>query len=78
MSYVYSLPTTGTMSFVDFLKDVGPYSSEISDATAQRGRVRTVLKDFKKEKCPESRDYRHITDVSISCISYVFSVASAG
>ena len=62
MSYTYSLPTTGAMSFVEFLKDVGLYSSEISDATAQRGRVRTVLKGLKKE-AQEVRDYRHIVNV---------------
>ncbi|KAI7853896.1 hypothetical protein BDC45DRAFT_569867 [Circinella umbellata] len=73
MSYTYSLPTTGAMSFVDFLKDVNPYSSEISDATAQRGRVRTVLKGLKKE-AQEVRDYRHIVNTVEDYLPYLVSV----
>lgn len=68
MSYFYSLPTTGAMSFVDFLQNVGPYSTEISDATAQRGRLRTVLKDLKRDS-QETRDYRHILNVSQVVVS---------
>ncbi|KAL0088326.1 pH-response regulatory protein PalC [Phycomyces blakesleeanus] len=60
MSYPYSLPTTGAVSFVDYFEDVGSYSSQISDATAQRGRLRTVLKGLKKEAL-DTRDYRNIT-----------------
>lgn len=56
------------MSFVDFLQNVGPYSTEISDATAQRGRLRTVLKDLKRDS-QETRDYRHILNVSQVLVS---------
>lgn len=56
------------MSFVDFLQNVGPYSTEISDATAQRGRLRTVLKDLKRDS-QETRDYRHILNVSQMVVS---------
>jgi hypothetical protein len=63
MSYPYSLPTTGSLSFVDYLETATPYSSEISDATAQRGRLRTVLKELKKEN-PSARDYQVIVNVS--------------
>ncbi|KAI9496417.1 BRO1 domain-containing protein [Zychaea mexicana] len=73
MSYTYSLPTTGAMSFVEFLKDVGSYSSEISDATAQRGRIRTVLKELKKE-AQEERDYRHIVNTIEDYLPYLISV----
>lgn len=65
MSYPYSLPTTGSLSFVDYLETAAPYSSEISDATAQRGRLRTVLKELKKEN-PSARDYQVITNVKSS------------
>ncbi|KAG0167535.1 hypothetical protein DFQ30_005970 [Apophysomyces sp. BC1015] len=73
MSYPYSLPTTGTMSFVDFLSNVGPYSSEISDATAQRGRIRIALKGLKKE-AQESRDYRLIINTIEDYLPYLFSI----
>lgn len=62
MSYPYSLPTTGALSFTDYLETDVPYSSEISDATAQRGRVRTVLKELKKES-HSARDYQVIINV---------------
>lgn len=63
MSYPYSLPTTGSLSFVDFVDSAEPYSAEISDATARRGRLRHVLKEFKKET-QSSRDYSLIMNVN--------------
>jgi hypothetical protein len=69
MSYNYSLPTTGSLSFVDFLESVGPYSSEISDATAQRARLRAVLKELKKET-HSTRDYQII--INVSGLSFFF------
>ncbi|KAI9323247.1 hypothetical protein BX666DRAFT_34235 [Dichotomocladium elegans] len=73
MSYSYSLPTTGAMSFVDFLGNAESYSTEISDATAQRGRVRTVLKDLKKEP-QDTRDYRHIINTLEDYLPYLVSI----
>ncbi|KAG0185744.1 hypothetical protein DFQ28_008836 [Apophysomyces sp. BC1034] len=61
------------MSFVDFLSNVGPYSSEISDATAQRGRIRIALKGLKKE-AQESRDYRLIINTIEDYLPYLFSI----
>ncbi|KAF7730444.1 hypothetical protein EC973_002251 [Apophysomyces ossiformis] len=75
MSYPYSLPTTGTISFVDFLDNTGRYSAEISDATAQRGRIRTVLKGLKKE-AQESRDYRLITNTIEDYLPYLISIVN--
>lgn len=78
MSYPYSLPTTGSLSFVDYLETTEPYTSEISDATAQRGRLRTVLKELKKET-HSTRDYQIIINVyniylfEISVVIYLFS-----
>ena len=63
MSYPYSLPTTGTLSFIDYLETPEFYSTEISDATARRGRLRTVLKELKKET-ESARDYQVIINVS--------------
>lgn len=62
MSYPYSLPTTGSLSFVDFFQTVEPYSLEISDATARRGQLRNVLKEMKKETL-SSRDYSFLMNV---------------
>jgi hypothetical protein len=62
MSYPYSLPTTGALSFTDYLENVTSYSTEISDATAQRGRLRAVLKELKKET-QSTRDYQVIINV---------------
>ncbi|KAL1932439.1 hypothetical protein VTP01DRAFT_8117 [Rhizomucor pusillus] len=73
MSYTFSLPTTGPVSFVDYIQDVGKYSSEISDATAQRGRVRTVLKEHKKQG-QESRDYRYIMNAIEDYLPYLVSI----
>lgn len=64
MSYPYSLPTTGTLSFADYFETSEPYNAEISDATAQRGRLRTVLKELKKET-HSARDYQTIVNVTM-------------
>ncbi|KAI7870872.1 hypothetical protein BDF14DRAFT_1770632 [Spinellus fusiger] len=73
MSYPYSLPTTGAVSFVDFLEDVGPHSSSISDATAQRGRLRAVLKELKKVAL-STRDYRTIVNTIDDYLPYLMSI----
>ncbi|KAI9032914.1 hypothetical protein CLU79DRAFT_172133 [Phycomyces nitens] len=73
MSYPYSLPTTGAVSFVDYFEDVGSFSSQISDATAQRGRLRTVLKGLKKESL-DTRDYRNITNTIDDYLPYLISI----
>jgi hypothetical protein len=72
MSYPYSLPTTGALSFTDYLENATSYSTEISDATAQRGRLRTVLKELKKET-QSTRDYQVIINVSSSLQKEPFS-----
>ncbi|CAG8610385.1 26025_t:CDS:10 [Dentiscutata erythropus] len=59
MSFIYPLPTTGTISFSDFLLDEDHlYLNEISEATAQRGRVRAVLKEANKAEGP--KDYTKV------------------
>ncbi|KAI8374391.1 BRO1-like domain-containing protein [Radiomyces spectabilis] len=75
MSYPYSLPTTGSLSFKDFLEDTGSYSAEVTDATAQRGRVRIALKEFKKET-PGSRDYRLILNTIEDYLPYLVAVTN--
>ncbi|KAI8646045.1 BRO1-like domain-containing protein [Parasitella parasitica] len=75
MSYPYSLPTTGSLSFVDYLESDGPYTSEISDATAQRGRLRTVLKELKKET-QSTRDYQSIINTVEEYLPYLVSIVN--
>ncbi|KAL7309167.1 hypothetical protein PS15m_011280 [Mucor circinelloides] len=75
MSYPYSLPTTGSLSFVDYLETAGPYTSEISDATAQRGRLRTVLKELKKET-HSTRDYQIIINTIEEYLPYLVSIVN--
>lgn len=75
MSYPYSLPTTGTLSFADYFETTEPYTSEISDATAQRGRLRTVLKELKKET-QSSRDYQTIVNTIEEYLPYLISIVN--
>ncbi|KAI8098599.1 uncharacterized protein BX664DRAFT_255273 [Halteromyces radiatus] len=75
MSYNYSLPTTGAVSFTDYLESTGNYSSGISDATAQRGRLRTVLKGHKKES-QESRDLAAIINAIEDYLPYLLSLVN--
>ncbi|KAG1052302.1 hypothetical protein G6F46_003853 [Rhizopus delemar] len=75
MSYPYSLPTTGSLSFVDFVSSAEPYSAEISDATARRGRLRHVLKEFKKET-QSSRDYSLIMNTIEEYLPYLVSIVN--
>ncbi|KAI8350595.1 BRO1 domain-containing protein [Choanephora cucurbitarum] len=75
MSYPYSLPTTGTLSFIDYLETPGSYSTEISDATAQRGRLRTVLKELKKET-ESARDYQAIINTIEEYLPYLVSIVN--
>jgi len=46
--YTFELPTTGSLSFVDYFSS-GPevYTSHISDATQARANLRAVLKESK-------------------------------
>ena len=62
MSFVYPIPTTVTISFSEFLLDQNKlYLNEISEATAQRGRVRAVLKEANRTEGPI--DYTKIMKV---------------
>ena len=48
-SYLYELPTTGAISFGDFLYDKSAsYISEISDTTEARANLRAALKESKR------------------------------
>lgn len=64
-SYIYELPTTGTISFCDFAIDTteaNVYSSRIADATQARANMRGVLKQSRRTDS-EDRDYLRIIKV---------------
>ncbi|KAI9487066.1 MAG: BRO1 domain-containing protein [Benjaminiella poitrasii] len=75
MSYPYSLPTTGLLSFVDYIEAPASYSSYISDATAQRGRLRAVLKELKKET-QSTRDYQTLINIIEEYLPYLVSIVN--
>ncbi|EXX59168.1 hypothetical protein RirG_191380 [Rhizophagus irregularis DAOM 197198w] len=73
MSFIYPLPTTGSISWSDFLLDEDNlYLSEISEATAQRGRVREVLKEAKRTEGP--KDYTKIINTIGDYLPYLFGI----
>lgn len=62
MSFNFRLPTTGSLLFANYIKDdTGRYGPQLSEATAQRGRVRAILKDSKHSDGPN--DYVKIIKV---------------
>lgn len=62
MSYPFALPTTGSVALADFFENVGPYSKQISEATAQRGRLRAALKTIKRQE-QLNKDYQEVINV---------------
>ncbi len=53
--YIFELPTTGSLSFVDYFSNGSDtYTSQISDATQARANLRAVLKESKHG---EDKDY---------------------
>ncbi|CAG8676102.1 13794_t:CDS:2, partial [Acaulospora morrowiae] len=73
MSFIYPIPTTGSISFSDFLLDENNlYINEISDATAQRGRVRTVLKEANRTEGPI--DYTKIISTIVDYLPYLLGI----
>lgn len=68
-SYLYELPTTGAISFGDFLYDKSAsYISEISDTTEARANLRTALKESKRS---DEKDFLRLVKVIIyrTCLS---------
>jgi hypothetical protein len=48
-SFLYELPTTGAVSFVDFCSDsTGAYTLQLAEATQARANVRAALKESKR------------------------------
>ncbi|GJE92669.1 BRO1 domain-containing protein [Phanerochaete sordida] len=60
-SYLYELPTTGAISFGDFLYDKSAsYISEISDTTEARANLRAALKESKRT---DEKDFLRLVKV---------------
>lgn len=48
--YLYELPTTGSISFVDFCSDENDvYTTHLSEATQARANLRGALKESKRD-----------------------------
>jgi hypothetical protein len=61
--YLYELPTTGAISFGEFLYDrSAAYISEVSDTTEARANLRAVLKESKRSS---EKDYLRLVKVVI-------------
>ncbi|KAG6375505.1 hypothetical protein JVT61DRAFT_3064 [Boletus reticuloceps] len=72
-SYIYELPTTGSISFSDFAIDTtegNVYTSRIADATQARANMRDVLKQSRRTDS-EERDYLRIIKVLDDYIPYL-------
>lgn len=63
-SYLYELPTSGAISFGDFLYDqTSSYIAEISNTTEVRANLRTVLKESKRS---DEKDHLKLVKVCLS------------
>ncbi|KAG9284243.1 hypothetical protein G9A89_002053 [Geosiphon pyriformis] len=75
MSFVYPLPTTGSISFADFLLDPdNKFLNDIAEATALRGRMRAVLKEAARTEGP--KDYTNIMKVIDDYLPYLFAIVN--
>lgn len=72
-TYLYELPTTGAISFVDFCVDkTASYTSSIGDATQARANLRAALKESKR--ADGEKDFLRVVKVWI--VLYVHSLCS--
>lgn len=76
MSYPFALPTTGSVAIAEFFESLGPYSRQISEATAQRGRLRAALKNIKRQE-QLNKDYQEVINVSALLLSVCCSRGSS-
>jgi len=64
-SYVYELPTTGSIVFSDILvDDSGKYTHNIANATLARSNLRTALKESKRTD-EAGKDHLRIITVGV-------------
>jgi hypothetical protein len=63
--YLYELPTTGAISFIDFCSyENGSYTSHISDTTQARANLREALKESKRTDHAE-KDFLKLVKVCL-------------
>lgn len=66
-SYLYELPTTGAVSFGDFVYDQSAsYISEVSDTTEARANLRAALKESKRT---DEKDHLRLVKVRVSSLA---------
>ncbi|KAH0828007.1 hypothetical protein J3R83DRAFT_3654 [Lanmaoa asiatica] len=75
-NYIYELPTTGAISFSDFVIDTtegNVYTSRIAEATQARANVRGVLKQSRRTDS-EDRDYLRVIKVLDDYIPHLHGI----
>ncbi|EMD37643.1 hypothetical protein CERSUDRAFT_136342 [Gelatoporia subvermispora B] len=75
-TYQYELPTTGAVSFAEFLQDdSATYISEIAECTEARANLRAILKESKRTDDGE-KDYLKLVKALDDYIPRLFSVVA--
>jgi hypothetical protein len=74
-TYLYDLPTTGALSFLDFCVDSSSadsgsssgstysYTTDLSSATQARANLRAALKECRHDQAEGERDYLRVEKV---------------
>lgn len=63
-TYLYELPTTGAISFAEFLRDDSTsYIADIAESTEARANLRAILKESKRTDDGE-KDYLKLVKAS--------------
>ncbi|KAM3586391.1 hypothetical protein VKS41_002910 [Umbelopsis sp. WA50703] len=73
MSYPFALPTTGSVAIAEFFESLGSYSRQISEATAQRGRLRAALKSIKRQE-QLNKDYQEVINTIDDYLPYLYGI----
>jgi hypothetical protein len=62
--FLFELPTTGALSFADFISDpTGTYTVQLAEVTQARANLRAVLKESKRT---DEKDWLRLVKVSIA------------
>jgi len=72
-AYIFELPTTGSFTFADIVIDKeNKYAQAISNATAARASVRSVLKASKRAE-DSQKDYLRLVKVGHQIVMFFHS-----
>ncbi|OJA20073.1 hypothetical protein AZE42_02479 [Rhizopogon vesiculosus] len=75
-TYLYELPTTGSISFADFCVDStasNAYASHIAEATQARANLRGTLKEIKRTDT-DDKDYLRLIKVLDDYLPYLYGI----